>query len=54
MKHRRLRLCRQWKTQEEIDEAGICWTWSDDEGNGVDTSEAWVLSVESNNKPVDA
>ena len=39
---------------EEIDEAGICDDWSDDEDNRVDTDEAWVLSVEGDNKPVDA
>ena len=32
--------------KEENDEAGICGDWSDDEDDGVDTSEAWVLSVE--------
>ena len=39
---------------EEIDEAGICGGWSDDEDNRVDTDEAWVLSMEGDNKPVDA
>ena len=29
---------------------GICGDWSDDEDDGVDTSEAWVLSVEGNNQ----
>ena len=38
---------------EEIDEAGICGCWSDNDDSGVDT-EAWVLSVEGNNMPVDA
>ena len=37
-----------------IDEAGIGGDWSDDEDDGVDTSGGWVLSVEGNNKPVDA
>ena len=31
---------------EVIDEAGNCGEWSDDEDVGVDTTEAWVLSVE--------
>ena len=39
---------------EEIDEAGVCGDWSDDEDDGVDTSEAWVPSVEGSNMPVDA
>ena len=39
---------------EVIDEARICGDWSDDEDDGVDTSEARVLSVEGHNKPVDA
>ena len=44
---------------EVIDEAGIARNpdgpgWSDDEDDGVDTSAAWVLSVEGNNKPADA
>ena len=39
---------------EVIDEAGICGDCSDDENNRVDTSEAWVLSVEGNDEPVDA
>ena len=38
----------------EIEEAGICGGWSDDEDNRVDTDEAWVPSVEGDNKPVDA
>ena len=38
----------------EIDEAVICGDWSDDEDDGVDTSKAWALSVEGNNKPADA
>ena len=38
----------------EIDEAGICGCWSDDDDSGIDASEAWVLSVEGKNKPVDA
>ena len=42
------------KDTEEIDEGGICGDWSDDEDNRVDTSEAWVVSVEGNNKTVDA
>ena len=37
-----------------IDEAGICGSWSDDEDDGVDASEAWVLSVVGNNMPADA
>ena len=37
----------------EIDE-GICGSWSDDDDNGVDRSEAWVLSLEGNDKYVDA
>ena len=39
---------------EVIDEAAICGDCSDDENNRDDTSEAWVLSVEGNDKPVDA
>ena len=39
---------------EVIDETGICGDWSDDENNRDDTSEAWVLSVEGNDEPVDA
>ena len=35
-------------------EAGICESWSDDDDSGVDTSEAWFLSVEGNDKPADA
>ena len=38
----------------EIGEARICGDWSDDEDNRVDTDAAWVLSVEGDNKPVDA
>ena len=38
----------------EIDEAGICGCWSDDDDSGVDTCEAWLLSVEGNNMPADA
>ena len=39
---------------EVIDEAGICCDCSDDENNRDDTSEAWVLGVEGDDKPVDA
>ena len=39
---------------EVIDEAGMCGDCSDDDNNRDDTSEAWVLSVEGNDKPVDA
>ena len=39
---------------KEMDEAGICESWSDDDDSRVDNSEAWVLSVEGNNMPVDA
>ena len=44
---------------EVIDGAGIATSsdgpdCSDDENNGDDTSEAWVLSVEGGDKPVDA
>ena len=38
----------------EIDEARICGSWSDDDDSGVDTSEAWVLSVEGHDMPSDA
>ena len=38
----------------EIDEAGICGRWSDDDDSGVDTSETWVLSVEGSELPADA
>ena len=37
-----------------IDEAGICGCWSDDNDSGVDTSEAWVLSVDGSDIPADA
>ena len=37
-----------------IDEAGIFGDCTDDENNRDDTSEARVLSVEGNDKPVDA
>ena len=39
---------------EAIDEAGVSGDCSDDENNSDDTSEAWVLSREGNDKPVDA
>ena len=39
---------------EVIDEAGICGDCPDDENNRDYTSEAWVLSVQGNDKPVDA
>ena len=38
----------------EIDESGICGSWSDDDDSRVDTSEVWVLSVEGDNMPADA
>ena len=37
-----------------IDESGICKSWSDDDGSGVDNSRASVLSVDVNDKPADA
>ena len=49
-----MRRWRQWEDTEVIDEAEIFGLCSDDEVNGVDTCEAWVLSVEGNNKPADA
>ena len=39
---------------EVIDEAGISGNCSDEENNSDDGNEAWVLSVEGNDKPVDA
>ena len=39
---------------EVINDAGMCGDCSDDENNRDDTSEALVLSVEGNDKPVDA
>ena len=39
---------------EVIDEPGMCGDCSDDVNNRGDTSEAWVPSVEGNDKPVDA
>ena len=38
----------------EVDEAGVCGSWSDDDDSGADVSEAKVLSVECNNMPADA
>ena len=39
---------------EVIDEAGISGDCSDDENNSDDGNDAWVLSVEGNDKPADA
>ena len=39
---------------EVIGEAGICGDCSDDENKRDDTNEAWVLSVEGDDKPADA
>ena len=39
---------------EVTDEAGISGNCSDDENNGDDGNEAWVLSVEGNDTPADA
>ena len=39
---------------EVIDEAGMGGDCSDDENKRDDTNEAWVLSVEGNDKPADA
>ena len=39
---------------EVIDEAGVSGGCSDEENNSDDGDEAWVLSVEGNDKPTDA
>ena len=39
---------------EVIDEAGISGNCSDDENKCDDGNEAWVLSLEGNDKPADA
>ena len=37
-----------------IDEAGVSGDCSDEENNSDDGNEAWVLSVEANDKPMNA
>ena len=39
---------------EAINDAGMSGDCSDDENNSDDGKEAWVLSVEGNDKPADA